>query len=294
MQVVIIDVSAGSMHTAAVAASGELYTWGCNKSGQLGYDGRGQVEGYPRIAHMLFHRSGKAPRKATQVRQTPGHTLSPMFRHIICVRSCFLLTLPLPLSLVPDFLQVSAGASCTLVIVAPSAWMPGLPGSEAPKVYQFGYGSYMPVRVDFRPAERARKEGGRKDGLGGALSSSSSAGHKGSSGIYHHAGGGARIHIVKVKRRLEWCTWMRRQQNDHQISHTLQVPPGAFSPPGLSASGGRGAAPQRGPVQGRGGVHVGARGRPAGPRDTRTPRLHPTGTTPRPHSSTHMHLTPLM
>jgi hypothetical protein len=71
VQVVIIDVSAGSMHSAAVAASGELYTWGCNKSGQLGYDGRGQVEGYPRIAHMLFHRSGKAPRKATQVRTQP-------------------------------------------------------------------------------------------------------------------------------------------------------------------------------------------------------------------------------
>jgi hypothetical protein len=105
--------------------------------------------------------------------------------------------------------------------------MPGLPGSEAPKVYQFGYGSYMPVRVDFRPAEKARKEGGRRDGLGGALSSS--AGHKAGSGIYHHAGGGARIHIVKVtKQREKWMDDGLEEQSERRHTkhtHTLLATP---------------------------------------------------------------------
>ena len=34
---VIVAVSAAKHHTAAVSAEGELYTWGANRHGQLGY-----------------------------------------------------------------------------------------------------------------------------------------------------------------------------------------------------------------------------------------------------------------
>lgn len=33
----IIAVAAANKHTAVVSESGEVFTWGCNKEGQLGY-----------------------------------------------------------------------------------------------------------------------------------------------------------------------------------------------------------------------------------------------------------------
>ena len=66
-RVVVKDISAGSMHTAAISSTGEVYTWGSNKSGQLGYEGAG--EGTPKIVSHLYYRhsAGKDPRRAIQV-----------------------------------------------------------------------------------------------------------------------------------------------------------------------------------------------------------------------------------
>lgn len=51
--------------------------------------------------------------------------------------------------------QVSAGSRCTLVIVKPDP-SPSSSTLSVNKVYQFGYGSCMPIRVDFRPAEASQ------------------------------------------------------------------------------------------------------------------------------------------
>lgn len=33
----IVAVAASNRHSAAVSAAGEVFTWGCNRDGQLGY-----------------------------------------------------------------------------------------------------------------------------------------------------------------------------------------------------------------------------------------------------------------
>ncbi|MQL74597.1 hypothetical protein Taro_006979 [Colocasia esculenta] len=50
----IIAVAAGNKHTAAVAESGEVFTWGCNKEGQLGYGTSNSASNYtPRMVEYL-------------------------------------------------------------------------------------------------------------------------------------------------------------------------------------------------------------------------------------------------
>lgn len=50
----IIAVAAANKHTVAVAESGEVYTWGCNKEGQLGYGTSNSASNYtPRMVEYL-------------------------------------------------------------------------------------------------------------------------------------------------------------------------------------------------------------------------------------------------
>lgn len=54
----IVAVAAANKHTAAVAESGEVFTWGCNKEGQLGYGTSNSASNYtPRTVEYL---KGKA------------------------------------------------------------------------------------------------------------------------------------------------------------------------------------------------------------------------------------------
>lgn len=54
LKVKIIAVAAANKHSAAVAESGEVYTWGCNKEGQLGYGTSNSASNYtPRMVEYL-------------------------------------------------------------------------------------------------------------------------------------------------------------------------------------------------------------------------------------------------
>ncbi|ONK74270.1 uncharacterized protein A4U43_C03F4530 [Asparagus officinalis] len=50
----VIAISAANKHTAAVTESGEVFTWGCNKEGQLGYGTSNSASNYtPRMVEYL-------------------------------------------------------------------------------------------------------------------------------------------------------------------------------------------------------------------------------------------------
>ncbi|XP_057506678.1 LOW QUALITY PROTEIN: uncharacterized protein LOC130789911 [Actinidia eriantha] len=50
----IVAVSAANKHTAVVSESGEVFTWGCNKEGQLGYGTSNSASNYtPRVVECL-------------------------------------------------------------------------------------------------------------------------------------------------------------------------------------------------------------------------------------------------
>uniref|UniRef100_A0A5B6ZHI1 Uncharacterized protein n=1 Tax=Davidia involucrata TaxID=16924 RepID=A0A5B6ZHI1_DAVIN len=50
----IVAVAAANKHTAVVSESGEVYTWGCNKEGQLGYGTSNSASNYtPRVVEYL-------------------------------------------------------------------------------------------------------------------------------------------------------------------------------------------------------------------------------------------------
>lgn len=47
-------VAAANKHTAVVSAAGEVYTWGCNREGQLGYGTSNSASNYsPRVVAYL-------------------------------------------------------------------------------------------------------------------------------------------------------------------------------------------------------------------------------------------------
>ena len=57
----IIAVAAANKHSAAVSESGEVFTWGCNKEGQLGYGTSNSASNYtPRVVECLKGRNFKA------------------------------------------------------------------------------------------------------------------------------------------------------------------------------------------------------------------------------------------
>lgn len=50
----VIAVAAANKHTAVVSESGEVFTWGCNREGQLGYGTSNSASNYtPRIVEYL-------------------------------------------------------------------------------------------------------------------------------------------------------------------------------------------------------------------------------------------------
>lgn len=50
----IVDVAAANKHTAVVSESGEVFTWGCNREGQLGYGTSHSASNYtPRLVEYL-------------------------------------------------------------------------------------------------------------------------------------------------------------------------------------------------------------------------------------------------
>lgn len=50
----VISVAAANKHTAVVSGSGEVFTWGCNKEGQLGYGTSNSASNYtPRTVEYL-------------------------------------------------------------------------------------------------------------------------------------------------------------------------------------------------------------------------------------------------
>lgn len=47
-------VAAANKHSAVVSEAGEIYTWGCNKEGQLGYGTSNSASNYtPRVVEYL-------------------------------------------------------------------------------------------------------------------------------------------------------------------------------------------------------------------------------------------------
>ncbi|CAH9125045.1 unnamed protein product [Cuscuta epithymum] len=66
----VVAVAAANKHTAAVTDTGEVYTWGCNKEGQLGYGTSNSASNYaPRVVEYL---KGKT---FTQVAAAKYHTI---------------------------------------------------------------------------------------------------------------------------------------------------------------------------------------------------------------------------
>lgn len=54
MKARIVAVAAANKHTAVVSEAGEIYTWGCNKEGQLGYGTSNSASNYsPRVVEYL-------------------------------------------------------------------------------------------------------------------------------------------------------------------------------------------------------------------------------------------------
>lgn len=50
----IVAVAAANKHTAVISESGEVFTWGCNKKGQLGYGTSNSASNYtPRVVEYL-------------------------------------------------------------------------------------------------------------------------------------------------------------------------------------------------------------------------------------------------
>lgn len=58
MKARIVAVAAANKHTAVVSGAGEIYTWGCNKEGQLGYGTSNSASNYtPRVVEYLKGKS---------------------------------------------------------------------------------------------------------------------------------------------------------------------------------------------------------------------------------------------
>lgn len=58
MKARIVAVAAANKHTVVVSEAGEIYTWGCNKEGQLGYGTSNSASNYtPRVVEYLKGKS---------------------------------------------------------------------------------------------------------------------------------------------------------------------------------------------------------------------------------------------
>ncbi len=166
----MVDIAAGATHTAAVSFDGRVFCWGGNAHRQLGHEAVGAAgDGQPRMVALLYHRRNE--------KKDPRRAI-----------------------------QVSAGCTSTLVIVEGPFY-----GhiKQPSKVFEWGNGSAVPRRVDFRSAEQARYQllqhrgRGSGGGGGGRRRSNSNAGASlwalGSRGGVDGDGSGTgRINIVQV------------------------------------------------------------------------------------------------
>lgn len=86
----IAAVAAANKHTAVVSEAGEVFTWGCNREGQLGYGTSNSASNYtPRVVEYL---KGKALKGVTAAK---FHTIvlgadgEVAKRILVCLFSCF-------------------------------------------------------------------------------------------------------------------------------------------------------------------------------------------------------------
>lgn len=94
----IVAVAAANKHTAAVAESGEVFTWGCNKEGQLGYGTSNSASNStPRLVEYLKGKVLKgvsAAKNHTIVLGSDGEVIGCTNLHLI-LSFTFLITLSL-------------------------------------------------------------------------------------------------------------------------------------------------------------------------------------------------------
>ena len=64
LKIPIVKISCGGMHTAAIASSGAVYTWGCNDEFALGRDGNEEL---PALANL--------PIRCTDISTGDSHTV---------------------------------------------------------------------------------------------------------------------------------------------------------------------------------------------------------------------------
>jgi alpha-tubulin suppressor-like RCC1 family protein len=83
----IVAVAAANKHSAAVAETGEVFTWGCNKEGQLGYGTSNSASNcIPRMVEYLKGKvlsSVSAAKYHTIVLGVDGEVSSCLFKHFI-------------------------------------------------------------------------------------------------------------------------------------------------------------------------------------------------------------------
>lgn len=85
----IVAVAAANKHSAAVSESGEVFTWGCNKEGQLGYGTSNSASNYtPRVVEYLKGKtlvSISAAKYHTIVLGADGEVSLILFHCLICL-----------------------------------------------------------------------------------------------------------------------------------------------------------------------------------------------------------------
>lgn len=79
----IVTVAAANKHTAVVSATGEVFTWGCNREGQLGYGTSNSASNYmPRVVEYLkgkFFKGVAAAKYHTVVLGADGEVICGRF-----------------------------------------------------------------------------------------------------------------------------------------------------------------------------------------------------------------------
>ncbi|KAL4173008.1 hypothetical protein KRP22_008165 [Phytophthora ramorum] len=122
----VTDIAASACHSAAITAEdGAVYTWGSNRRGQLGRKegcGTDQADATPRTVDAL----------------RPRHPMCVVYGDYDSVRA--------------EKIALSDWHTCVVLRCSRNGRSPG-------QVWQFGYGSYRPSRVNFPPATAASGAG---------------------------------------------------------------------------------------------------------------------------------------
>lgn len=143
-KVSVAGISAGDSHSVCFTTSGEVYSWGSNKNGQLGLRPS-------EVSSMSGGVCGVAlPKKVGVVNSLLAdiyrHSGSRYMDHIV--------------------LQISASHSSTLLLCrgrSRAQERPGRPSEYINEVYQWGHGNFQPSRVQFSTQTAATTIGGASD-----------------------------------------------------------------------------------------------------------------------------------